>query len=304
MHDHAHDHAGDLGAKRLWIAIVINMLLTVAEVVGGVVSGSLSLIADALHNFSDAAGLVLALVARKIARRPADDIRTFGYGRAEVVGGLINLTAIVVVALYLLVQAVERAFDRPEIEGWTIIIVAGVALVIDLATAVLTYTVSHESVNIRAAFLHNVADALASVAVIVSGVLIILFDWYWTDLAATVGISAYIMVMSWKPLVGSIRILMQSTPEQLSLDDVVAAMRSVDGVEDVFHVHLWPIDERITSLEAKVRVPDTRIAEAEPVLAELRRVLLDRFGIQHVTLELRTEQAAHEQVVMPHKPDA
>jgi len=131
-------HSADSGTTRLAWAVAINMLLTVAQVIGGVLSGSLALIADALHNFSDAAGLLLALVARRISRRPADERRTFGYGRAEVVGGLINLTSIMMIAGYLLVEAITRTFDRQEIDGWMVVIVAGIALVVDAATAVLT----------------------------------------------------------------------------------------------------------------------------------------------------------------------
>ena len=122
-----HNHGADIGSKRLGIAVAINLLLTAAQVIGGVLSGSLSLIADALHNFSDAAGLLLALIARRISRRPADEQRTFGYGRAEVVGGLINLTSIMVIAGYLLIEAINRTFDRPEIDGWMVVIIAGVA---------------------------------------------------------------------------------------------------------------------------------------------------------------------------------
>lgn len=193
MSGHDHHHGSDLGTRRLAWAVAINLLLTAAQVIGGVLSGSLSLVADALHNFSDAAGLLLALVARRISKRPADEQRTFGYGRAEVVGGLINLTSIMVIAGYLLIEAVTRTFDRPEVDGWMVVIVAGFALVVDAATALLTYSMSKGSVNIKAAFLHNIADALASVAVIITGTLIILFDWYWTDIVATIGISVYIV---------------------------------------------------------------------------------------------------------------
>lgn len=262
------------------------MLLTAAQVIGGVLSGSLSLIADALHNFSDAAGLLLALIARRISKRPADERRTFGYGRAEVVGGLINLTSIVVIAGYLLIEAVGRTFDRPEIDGWMVVIVAGVALLIDTATAVLTYTMSKDSVNIKAAFLHNVADALASVAVIITGTLIILFDWYWTDIIATVGISVYIVWMSWSPMKRCIRILMQSTPDEISLDAVAFTIRDVDGVEDVGHLHVWPIDEKTVSLEARVAIhDDSPLTATAGIVERVRSSLANDHGIEHVTIE-------------------
>lgn len=284
---HQHSPGTDTGSRRLAIAVAINMLLTVAQVIGGVVSGSLSLIADALHNFSDAAGLLLALVARRISKRPADEQRTFGYGRAEVVGGLINLTSIIVIAIYLLIEAINRVFERPDIDGWTVVIVAGIALVVDAATAVLTYSMSKDSVNIKAAFLHNLTDALASVAVIITGTLIILFDWYWTDIAATVGISVYIVWISWPPMKRCIRILMQSVPDHLSINAIVKTIRGVDGVEQVAHVHAWPIDEHSVSVEARVAMNEEgNLVAANELRHRIYQVLKERFGVSHATIEI------------------
>lgn len=286
MTNHDHHHGSDLGTRRLAWAVAINLLLTVAQVVGGLLSGSLALIADALHNFSDAAGLLLALIARKISNRPADEQRTFGYGRAEVVGALINLTAVMVIAGYLLIEAVARTFVRTDIDGWMVVTVAGIALIVDAATAVLTYSMSKESVNIRAAFLHNLADVLASVAVIVTGTLIILFDWYWTDLVATIGISIYIMWISWAPMKRCIRILMQSTPDHLSLEEIWSVIADVPGVEGVAHLHIWPIDEATVSLETRVAIPDhIQIAESADVIKTIRQNLGTKYGIHHVTVE-------------------
>jgi len=284
-HVHLPDDS-ELGARRLAIAVAINLLLTAAQILGGVLSGSLSLIADALHNFSDAAGLLLALLARRVSRRPPDEERTFGYGRAEIVGGLINLTSIIVVAGYLLIEAVTRSFEDHAVEGWVVVIVAGVALVIDIATAMLTYSVSKESVNMRAAFLHNLGDALASVGVIVSGVLIILFDWRWTDLAATVLISAYIVWVSLPPMKRCIRVLMQSTPEDVSIEEVAATIRGVAGVNDVEHLHCWPIDERTRSLEGRLIVDDAMLSALRAVREEVERAVREKHRIEHITFEL------------------
>lgn len=299
---HRH-HAEDMGLKRLGIAVAINILLTVAQVIGGVLSGSLSLIADALHNFSDAAGLLLALIARRISKRPADEQRTFGYGRAEIVGGLINLTSIMVIAGYLLIEAITRAFEQPEIDGWIVVIVAGIALLVDAGTAVLTYSMSKGSVNIKAAFLHNLADALASVAVIITGTLIILFDWYWTDLAATIGISVYIVWISWAPMKRCIRIMMQSTPDDISLDEVASTIRAVEGVEDIGHLHIWPIDEQTVSLEARIAVADkSSVSETSAILESARRAVARDHDIEHVTLEPVPASIFSSKTVADHPP--
>ncbi len=278
------------------------MLLTVAQVIGGALSGSLSLIADALHNFSDAAGLLLALFARRISKRPADEQRTFGYRRAEVVGGLINLTSIMVIAIYLLIEAAGRMFSRPEIDGWMVVIVAGIALMVDTATAALTYSMSKDSVNIKAAFLHNLTDALASVAVIITGTLIILFDWFWTDIVATAGISVYIVWISWPPMKRCIRILMLSVPDHLSVEAIVESIRGVEGVEQVAHVHVWPMNEHDVSVEARVAaIENGSLVAANELRYQIYQMLEDRFGITHSTLEITPSGALDgEELVSEH----
>lgn len=300
-HQH-HHHGADQGSRRLAWAVGINMLLTVVQVIGGVVSGSLSLIADALHNFSDAAGLLLALVTRRISRKPADEQRTFGYGRAEIVGGLMNLTSIMVVAGYLLIEAITRTFDRSEVDGWIVVIVAGGALLIDTATAVLTYSMSKESINIKAAFLHNMADALASVVVIITGTLIILFEWYWTDLLATVGLSVYIVWMSWPPMKRCIRILMQSVPDELSVQEIAEHIGDIEGVESVAHIHVWPIDEHSVSLETRVSMSGgASLEEAQELRSRIDKMLEERFGIKHTTIEIvPTGSVQDQQLLGPH----
>lgn len=206
------------------------MLLTFAQIAGGIFSGSLSLIADALHNFSDAASLVIAYGARRIARRPSDERMTFGYVRAEIVASLINYTTLIVIGLYLVYEAVTRFIAPVPIEGWTVVIVAGIALVIDLITAMLTYTLSKTSMNIRAAFLHNVSDALGSVGVIIAGTLVLLYGWTWIDPAITLMIAAYILWQAFTEIGGSIRILMMAAPEDVNVNELVSDMRSVEGV--------------------------------------------------------------------------
>lgn len=282
-HDHQHHDIDNLGDRRLGIAIAINMLLTLAQVIGGIVSGSLSLIADALHNFSDAASLLIAWVARRIGRRPADHFKTFGYKRAEVIAALINLVTLVIVGLYLIYEAMWRFIEPQVIEGWTVVIVAGIALVIDVATAVLTYSMSQHSMNIRAAFLHNVSDALASVGVIVAGSLILLYGWYWTDTVLTLLIAGYVLYQAATMLPKTIHILMQGTPENISIDAVVNAMECVDGVSNVHHVHIWQLDEYESALEAHVVIDD--FGDTEAIKTAIKAELERQFGISHSTLE-------------------
>ena len=285
-HDHHHHDIGVMGDRRLGWAIAINMLLTVAQVAGGVVSGSLSLIADALHNFSDAAALWIAWVARRIGRQPPDHFKTFGYKRAEVVAALINLVTLVLVGLYLIYEALWRIVEPQVIEGWIVVIVASVALVIDVATAILTYTMSRHSMNIRAAFLHNVSDALASVGVILAGSLILLYGWYWTDTLLTLLIAGYVLYQAATLLPKTIHILMQGAPEDISIEEVSDAMEGIEGVANIHHLHLWQLDEHNNALEAHVVIGD--FADTEAIKKALKGELKERFAINHSTLEFET----------------
>ncbi len=280
-----------MGDRRLLLAIAANMLLTLAQVIGGIVSGSLSLVADALHNFSDASSLLIAWLARRIGRQPADELRTFGYRRAEVIAALVNLVTLVIIGLYLIYEAVWRVFEPQVIEGWIVVVVAGVALVVDVATAVLTWTMSRHSMNIRAAFLHNVSDALASVGVIVAGSLILLYGWYWTDTLLTLLIALYVLYQAAGMLPDTIHLLMEGTPAGLSVAEVTAAMEAVEGVRDVHHVHLWQIDEHRNALEAHIVID--RFEDTARIKDAIKQRLADAFSITHSTLEFEIENCGN-----------
>lgn len=285
-HNHGTQSMGD---KRLAIAVAVNILLTLAQVVGGIVSGSLSLIADALHNLSDAASLGIALFARKIGRKPPDALKTFGYKRAEIIAALINLITLIIIGLYLVYEAAWRLAEPEEIEGWTVVIVASVALVIDFITAILTYAMSKHSVNIKAAFLHNVSDALASVSVIIAGTLILLYDWYWVDTLLTLVIAAYVLWQGFTMLPKTIHLLMEGTPHGLSIEEVIAVMEADEDVENVHHVHIWQLDEHRNALEAHVVCQLERLADVEAIKVRLKALLSRKFDVGHSTLEFEHE---------------
>ena len=296
-HDHGHTHIDpNSGDRRVAIAIWANALLTVAQIVGGIFSGSLALIADALHNFSDMASLVIAFAARKIARRPADERMTFGYGRVEIVAALINYTTLIVIGFYLIYEGGMRMIDPPEVMGWTVVILGGIALVVDTLTAMLTYSMQRGSVNIRALFLHNLSDALASVAVIVGGTLIILYDLRWVDPAITIGIALYILYLSFTEIGGPIRTLMLGSPPDMDGNDVVRAIQGVDGVVDVHHFHLWQMQEHAAALDCHIVVERDRMNQADTIKEDIKSVLREGFSIEHSTLEFEASDNAHQDV--------
>ena len=305
-HDHAHTHTDDalaMSDARLLAAVAVNGLLTVVQAVGGLLSGSLSLIADALHNLSDAGALLIALVARRIGRKPADRFQTFGYRRVELVGAVINATTLNVVGLYLLYEAVMRVVDPPPVAGWTVVIVAGVALVVDVVTALLTYSMAKGSLNVKAAFIHNVTDALGSVAVIVAGILILRYQLYLADVVATFLIAGYALYHGVVITREASRILTLGVPADIQVSALVDALRAVDGVADVHHLHVWELNESQRSFEAHIVVERRDAALAERV-KRLARVVLERHGITHSTLECEygavNDGCRGGEVVTPH----
>ncbi len=293
-HDHGHAHMDPAsGDRRVSIAIWANALLTVAQIIGGILSGSLALIADALHNFSDMASLIIAFVARKIARRPPDERMTFGYGRIEIVAALINYTTLILVGFYLIYEGAMRMVDPPEIAGWTVVILGGVALVVDGLTAGLTWSMQKDSVNIRALFLHNLSDALASVAVIIGGALILFYDLRWVDPAITIGIALYILYLALTEIGGPVRTLMLGSPPDIDSRAVIDVMHKVYGVKEVHHVHLWQMQEHDAALDCHVVLTSEAWPKIEAVKVEIKQRLKTDFDITHSSLEFEHEDNAH-----------
>ena len=298
-HDEGHAHIDPAsGDRRVAIAIWANGILTLVQIAGGIVSGSLALIADAIHNFSDMASLVIAFGARKISRRPADERMTFGYQRIEIVAALINYTTLIVIGLYLIYEGAMRMIDPPEVLGWWVVILGSVALIVDTLTAMLTYSMQKGSVNIRALFLHNLSDALSSVAVIVGGTLILLYDIRWIDPAITIGIAVYILYLAFTEIGGTIRLLMLASPPEIEIEEMIRVVMGVEGVEDMHRVHFWQIDERQVSVDAHIVVARDHWDRMEAVKNDIKGMLAEEFGIIHSTLEFEHPDHAHQDAAM------
>jgi cobalt-zinc-cadmium efflux system protein len=281
-HSHSHEHTSD---RHLVVALALNLLLTVVEVIAGLLSGSLALVADAVHNLSDCGSFVIALVARRIGRWPSDDLRTFGYRRAEIIGALINLTILIVVSLYLIYEAVERYFYPRPIDGGTVVAVAAIALAVNAATAAVLYAMSRQNLNVRAAYLHNMADSFSSLGVIVAGVVILGFGVLWIDSAMTLAVAVFTIRHSLPDIRRSIHILMEGAPSDVETAALLSALRAVSGVADVHHLHLWELDEHHRALEAHIVVAPAQLDRWTLIKQELKLRLSERFDIHHSTLE-------------------
>ena len=301
---HSHDVSGVSDSRLLW-AVGLNQLLTLGQVIAGILSGSLALLADALHNFNDAMALLIAYIARRIARRETTKAFTFGYRRAELIGAMINLTALALVGLYLIYEAIMRFVEPQQITGWLMMAAAGLALVVDIATVVLLWVMSRGNLNVRAAFVHNMTDAAASVAVLLGGLAIIYLQAYWIDPVLTLLIAGYVLYQALTMLPKAARILMGGAPPGVDFDEVVQSLEAHERVEEIHHVHIWQLDESHSALEAHVVVGRASSDETGAIKRDLKRLLEERFDIGHSTLEFEfpDEQAGepeHRGRLVPH----
>jgi cobalt-zinc-cadmium efflux system protein len=277
-HDHSHTHDGKLN-----FAVFINILLTVVQIIGGLVSGSLSLIADALHNLSDAGAILIAIVARKISRKPASSNMTYGFKRAEIIGALINSTTLIIVGFYLIYEAISKYFNPEPIDGWIVVWIATIALVIDAVTAWLTYRSGvKNNLNLKAVFIHNMSDAFASIVVIVAGTLIILYQWYFVDIIATIAISMYVIYHGLSLAKQTIKILMQAVPDDIDIDELCTVIESLTSVKKVNHIHVWQLDDNKKLLEAHVTL---EIDQIDNGVIQIKKILVNQYGIDHSTIE-------------------
>ncbi|REF72751.1 MULTISPECIES: cation diffusion facilitator family transporter [Paracoccus] len=289
-HDGGHGHShlpGGVGDGAILIAVVVNLALTGAQILGGYVADSTALIADGVHNLSDALALVLAFGARRLARRPASPEMSYGWGRAEIVAAFVNYIALIAISAWLGIEALGRLAHPPQVAGGLVMALAGFALVVDALTAALVWRASRESVNIRAAFLHNLADAAVSVAVLLGGALIWAFGWQIADPILTLLISAVILWHIGREIGPVMRMLMLAAPAGVDHAALARAMAAVEGVAGAHHLHLWQIDERRNALSAHLVLR----AGADPAQAVRRvKALLQRdFGLGHATIETERE---------------
>jgi cobalt-zinc-cadmium efflux system protein len=297
-HAHGHDHSHGHGAnraknrKRLAWTLGLVVLYMVAEVIGGILTNSLALLADAGHMLSDAASLALALFAMWIAQRPPTSERTYGYYRAEILAALFNGATLVAISVYIFYEAYQRFAEPPEVMGPWMMGVAVGGLVINLIGLWLLHGGRADNLNVRGAWLHVLGDTLGSVGAIGAGAFIWGFGWNLADPIASVIIGVLILFSAWNLLRESVAVLMEGAPGHIDVDDVRDAIRGVEGVLAVHDLHVWTISSGLISLSAHVDV-DTLEGYAE-LLGHLRHMLDDEFGIGHTTIQIEPEEYEHE----------
>ncbi|MDV3103498.1 cation diffusion facilitator family transporter [Thermococcus waiotapuensis] len=289
-----HHNHGELKG-RMAFSIILNLVITIAEVIGGILSGSLSLLSDSLHNFSDAMSILASYFAIKIGERKANEKYTFGYRRAEILVAFVNSAVLVGVSLFLLVEAYGRFKYPKPIGGPLMLAVALTGLAANVISVLLLHGHAHESMNVRSAYLHLMGDTLSSVAVVIGGVLIIKWNLTWVDPLVTVLISLYILREGYEILRGSVEVLMEASPE-LDLGAIKREVESIPGVRNAHHFHAWRIGEKEIHFECHVEVDDMPVSAGQAIVDEVEE-RLRKYGITHVTVQLEVDRCEGKGVI-------
>ena len=306
-HDH-HSHGADDLDRSLtggfYVAIALTAVTLVAEVAGGLWTNSLALLSDAAHVFMDLFALVLSLAAIRLARVPADDRRTYGWHRAEIMASLINGLTLLLIAAGILTEAWQRLLNPEAVKSREMFVIAVVGLVMNLLAAARLHRHAHDDLNVRSAFLHVIGDAIASLGVIIGGIVMLYTGWYVLDALISMAIVLIIGFGAVRLLREAGHILLEGVPQHLDLDRVVAQMRAVDGVGDIHHLHVWSICSHITALSAHIDVdPDHRGRQGE-IIGALETMLACDFHITHTTLQADCASCATGPVIqqLRHRP--
>ncbi|HAT8564416.1 TPA: cation diffusion facilitator family transporter [Legionella pneumophila] len=277
--------------KSLWWALSLTGSFLIAEVIGGVITGSLALISDAAHMLTDVTALIIALIAIRVSKRPADARRTFGYYRFEILAAAFNAALLFVVALYIIYEAYQRLKQPSEIYSMGMLIIASLGLVVNLASM---YLLSHDkdkSLNLKSAYLEVWSDMLGSVGVIIAALIIRFTGWSWVDSALAVLIGLWVLPRTWVLLKETINILLEGVPAGIDFNKIKAGIMSIKGISDVHDLHIWAITSDKISLTAHI-VIDSRFKE-ELVREEVQTLLLSQFEISHTTLQTECKKTLY-----------
>jgi cobalt-zinc-cadmium efflux system protein len=286
MEHHQHHHHRNISGRNLLISSVLNFTITVVEIIGGLVSNSLALLSDALHNLGDTFAVFLAYIAYLISKKDRTDKKTFGYKRIEILAALFNAIVLIVITVFLFTEAFKRIRNPEPVRGNIMLAVAVTGLLANLFSVILLRRDSKHNINVRAAYLHLLGDTISSVAVIAGALFIALFGWYWLDPVITFIVGLYVLKETWAVLKQAVGILMQGTPRELNLIEVKQALEGIPEIDNIHHVHAWNLNDNEIHFECHVDLKDDlRVSKTEKIKEKIHEILLNRFNISHVTIQ-------------------
>ena len=285
-HHHHHHNSQDLKGRNLLISIILNVVITLSQIIGGIVSGSLALLSDALHNLSDVISLLISYIANVLTRRKASAGRTFGYKRAEIIAAFVNSATLIIVAVFLIKEAIERFFNPQTIGSGIVITLSILGILANGFSVLLLRRDSNRNMNLRSAYLHLLTDMMASVAVLIGGILMYYFQWFWIDPLLTILIAIYLVFMGYGLLKDSTRVLMLFTPNTIEIQNIVKAICTLEPVKNVHHVHIWQLNEDEVHMEAHIDFKeDIRLSQFDQILDDIEELVYHEFGINHVNIQ-------------------
>ncbi len=292
------DHSHLIGRKLLF-TIILNIGITIAQIIGGLISGSLSLLSDALHNFTDVIALVLSYIANRLSRKEASYNRTFGYKRAEIMAAFINSSILMITSFYLIYEAILRFISPQEVESGWVIILSSIAIVFNGISVFLLHKDSHQNMNLKSAYLHLLTDALASVAVLIGGLLMKYYSLFWVDPALTILIAIYLFISGIDLLKKSTSVLMLFTPPDIEVKKIVEEISKLENVNNIHHIHTWMLNEKEVHLEAHLDVDkDLKLSEFNLLQNEIEKILSEKFGIHHVNIQPEYKKEDSKDVIV------
>lgn len=285
-HNHSHHNHGDLKGRPLVISIFLNILITIAQVVGGLISGSLALLSDALHNFTDVLSLIVSYIANVLSQKKASINRTFGYKRAEILAAFINASTLIIIAVILIIEAIKRFQNPQEIESNLVIWLSLLGIVANGISVLLLKKNAEVNMNMRSAYLHLLTDMLASVAVLIGGLLMKFYQMFWVDSVLTLAIALYLIWVGYDLLKNSFKVLMLFTPEDIQVKEIVKELQQLTEIKNVHHIHIWQLNEQEIHLEAHIDFnKDILISQFDGVLHKIEELLYHKFEINHVNIQ-------------------
>ena len=283
---HSHKHTSDHTGRNLLISILLNSVITLAQIIGGFLSGSLALLSDALHNLTDVISLVISYIAARLSKKKATISRTFGYKRAEIIAAFVNASSLIIIAIYLMFEAVKRLFNPQTIEPDLVIGLSILGIVFNGLSVLLLKKDSAHSINIRSAYLHLLTDMLASIAVLIGGLLMRFYQIYWVDAALTIAIAVYLVVVGYNLLKESFHILMLFTPKHIKIDAIVEEVNKLKHINNIHHIHVWQLNETEIHLEAHIDFNvDLKFSEFNTILKTIETTLFQKFNINHFNIQ-------------------
>jgi cobalt-zinc-cadmium efflux system protein len=298
-HSHHHSHH-ELSGRNLFISILLNIVITVAQIIGGFISGSLSLISDAIHNLSDVISLIISYIANLLTNRKKQTLeKTFGYKRAEIIAAFINAFSLIVIALFLGIEAIKRFNDPKIIDSNLVIWLAILGILFNGFSVLLLKKDASHNMNMKSAYLHLLSDMLTSVAVLIGGVLMKYFQIYWVDAVLTIIISIYLLLMSWGIFKGSLKILMLFAPDHIKIDEIVNELSKNKAIRNIHHVHIWQLNEHNCHFEAHIEFKeDIILSEFDTICIELEIILKDKFQINHCNLQPEYNRKDSKEIII------